>query len=179
MRKIVITLKIVQIEEKSYFFPLFSSGKGKAVWTTCPDCVFRAWTTFMYHLTAIKIGLLKETDSVKKRQKCLFLHTWIKYISRFFASERLLLVRYFIRKRCDFRLRDGQSYVTSVPGVKIFEGKFIWRADIWAHNNEYNKLQSYFLVNADQCLCMHNINWTHVHRLKTFMSDPYRDQLAA
>ena len=32
-----------------------------------------------------------------------------------------------------------EVYVTSVPGVKIFEGKFIWRADIWAHNNEYNK----------------------------------------
>ena len=32
MRKIAITLKIVQIEEKSYLFPLFSSGKGKAVW---------------------------------------------------------------------------------------------------------------------------------------------------
>ena len=34
MRKIVITLKIVQIEEKSYFFALFPSGKGKAkaVW---------------------------------------------------------------------------------------------------------------------------------------------------
>ena len=32
MRKIAITLKIVQIDEKSYFFPLFSSGKGKAVW---------------------------------------------------------------------------------------------------------------------------------------------------
>ena len=32
MRKNAITLKIVQIEEKSYFFPLFPSGKGKAVW---------------------------------------------------------------------------------------------------------------------------------------------------
>ena len=32
MRKIAITLKIVQIVEKSYFFPLFSSGKDKAVW---------------------------------------------------------------------------------------------------------------------------------------------------
>ena len=31
MRKIAITLKIVQIEEKSYFFALFPSGKGKAV----------------------------------------------------------------------------------------------------------------------------------------------------
>ena len=29
MRKIAITLKIVQIDEKSYFFPLFSSGKGR------------------------------------------------------------------------------------------------------------------------------------------------------
>ena len=32
MRKVAITLKIVQIEEKSYFFALFSQGKGKAVW---------------------------------------------------------------------------------------------------------------------------------------------------
>ena len=32
MRKIAITLKIVQIDEKSYFFPLFSSGKDNAVW---------------------------------------------------------------------------------------------------------------------------------------------------
>ena len=32
MRKIAITLKIVQIEEKSYFFELFLSGKGKTVW---------------------------------------------------------------------------------------------------------------------------------------------------
>ena len=31
MRKVAITLKIVQIEEKSYFFALFPSGKGKAV----------------------------------------------------------------------------------------------------------------------------------------------------
>ena len=32
MRKVAITLKIVQIEEKSYFFASFPSGKGKAVW---------------------------------------------------------------------------------------------------------------------------------------------------
>ena len=32
MRNIAITLKIVQIEEKLYFYTLFCLGKGKTVW---------------------------------------------------------------------------------------------------------------------------------------------------
>ena len=54
MRKIAITLKIVQIEEKSYFFLLFSSGKGKSVWKH-DQIAYSGAGQFLYTIFSLKI----------------------------------------------------------------------------------------------------------------------------
>ena len=67
MRKIAITLKIVQIEEKSYFFALFPSGKGKAVWKH-DQIMYSGAEQLLYAIFCLEIAF-ERSYQLKKRQK--------------------------------------------------------------------------------------------------------------
>ena len=86
MRKIGITLKIVQIEEKSYFLALFLSGKGKTVWKH-DHIMYSGAGQLLYTSFASKL-LLKEVICKKNRQK-RFQQNQVHIA--IFASERLVL----------------------------------------------------------------------------------------
>ena len=107
------------LQKEKLFFPIIFFGKRQVSLENMPRCVFRGWTTFIPSL-ASKL-LLKEVI-VKKTSKTSFFN---RNISRFFASERLL-VRRFIKKRCVsqqnvINKRSGgvRIYVTTRVGLKI------------------------------------------------------------
>ena len=71
MQKIAITLKIVQIDEKSIFFPIIFFAKRQGSLETCPGLRIQTLDNFYIPSLASKL-LLKEVICKKNRQKRLF-----------------------------------------------------------------------------------------------------------